>query len=107
MPPPIKIKIKREEENKNPYKLKIKRNENVRWLILIMIICALTGLLTPIGNTPYTYLYKTMQGNTTQNISEHLPMTLTDNTEIICTLIVFLAILIFTKTKSAKFVKSG
>ncbi|CDB31718.1 putative uncharacterized protein [Clostridium sp. CAG:575] len=64
-----------------------------------MIICALTGLLTPIGNTPYTYLYKTMQGNTTQNISEHLPMTLTDNTEIICTLIVFLAILIFTKTK--------
>ena len=94
-----KIKIKREEENKNPYKLKIKRNENVRWLILIMIICALTGLLTPIGNTPYTYLYKTMQGNTTQNISEHLPMTLTDNTEIICTLIVFLAILIFTKTK--------
>ena len=64
-----------------------------------MIICALTGLLTPIGNTPYTYLYKTMQGNTTQNISEHLPMTLADNTEIICTLIVFLAILIFTKTK--------
>ena len=92
-------KIKREEENKNPYKLKIKRNENVRWLILIMIICVLTGLLTPIGNTPYTYLYKTMQGNTTQNISEHLPMTLADNTEIICTLIVFLAILIFTKTK--------
>jgi len=35
-----------------------------------MIICALGGLLTPIGDTPYTYLYKTMQGNTTQNISE-------------------------------------
>lgn len=94
-----KIKIKREEENKNPYKLKIIRNESVKWLILIMIICALTGLLTPIGDTPYTYLYKTMQGNTTQNISEHLPMTLADNTDIICTLIIFLAILIFTKTK--------
>ncbi len=94
-----KIKIKREEENKNPYKLKIIRNENVKWLILIMIICAFTGLLTPIGDTPYTYLYKTMQGNTTQNISEHLPMTLADNTNIICTLIIFLAILIFTKTK--------
>ena len=36
-----------------------------------MIICVLTGLLTPLGDTPYTYLYKTMQGNTTQNINEH------------------------------------
>ena len=64
-----------------------------------MIICALAGLLTPIGDTPYTYLYKTMQGNTTNNISEHLPLTLIENTEAICMLIIFLAILIFTKTK--------
>ena len=64
-----------------------------------MIICLLTGLLTPLGTTPYTYLVKTMQGNTTQNINEHLPMTLANNTEMICTLILFLAILIFTKVK--------
>lgn len=94
-----KVKIKREEENKNPYKIKIKRNKNVKWLILIMIICIFTGLLTPLGNTPYTYLYNTMQGNTTQNISEHLPMTLAKNVDVICTLVIFLAILIFTKTK--------
>lgn len=94
-----KIKIKREEENKNPYKLIIKRNKNIKLLIIIMIICALAGLLTPIGDTPYTYLYKTMQGNTTNNISEHLPLTLIENTEAICMLIIFLAILIFTKTK--------
>lgn len=94
-----KIKIKREEENKNPYKIIIKRNGNIKWLIVIMIICLFTGLLTPIGDTPYTYLYKTMQGNTTQNISEHLPMTLANDTDVICMLIIFLAILIFTKTK--------
>lgn len=94
-----KIKIKREEENTNPYKILIKRNSNVKWLILIMIICLFTGLLTPIGDTPYTYLYKTMQGNTTKNISEHLPMTLADDTDVMCMLIIFLAILIFTKTK--------
>lgn len=94
-----KIKIKREEENKNPYKIVIKRNSNVKWLILTMIICLFTGLLTPIGDTPYTYLYKTMQGNTTQNISEHLPMTLANDTDVMCMLIIFLAILIFTKTK--------
>lgn len=94
-----KIKIKRETENKNPYKIIIKRNKNVKFLIIIMIICVLTGLLTPTGDTPFTYLYKTMQGNTTENISEHLPMTLAKNTNAMCILIVLLAILIFTKTK--------
>lgn len=94
-----RIKIKREKENKNPYKIKINKNLNVKLLIIIMIICALTGLLTPLGDTPYTYLYKTMQGNTTENINEHLPMTLINNTEAMCAIIIFLAILIFTKTK--------
>ena len=94
----IKIKAKREDE-KNSYKLIIKRNKNVKFLIIIMIICAFTGLLTPIGDTPYTYLYKTMEGNTTESISEHLPLTLINNNEAMCILIIFLAILIFTKVK--------
>ena len=94
-----KIKIKREADKENLYKLIIKRNKNVKFLIIIMIICALTGLLTPLGDTPYTYLYKTMQGNTTDNISEHLPMTLINNTNAMCILVILLAILIFTKTK--------
>ena len=95
----LKIKIKREKENENPYKIIIKRRDNVKFLIIIMIICAFTGLLTPIGDTPYTYLYKTMQGNTTKNISEHLPMTIINNKEAMCIVIILLAILIFTKTK--------
>ena len=94
----LKIKDKRENKN-NSYKLVIKRRENVKFLIIIMIICAFTGLLTPLGDTPYTYLYKTMKGNTTQNISEHLPLTLINNTNVMCVLVIFLAILIFTKTK--------
>lgn len=94
-----KIKIKRDEGNRNPYKIIFRKKDNVKFLIIIMIICAFTGLLTPIGDTPYTYLYKTMQGNTTENISEHLPMTLINNTNAMCILIIFLAILIFTKAK--------
>ncbi len=94
-----RAKIKRSKELQNPYKLKITNNKNVKWLIIIMIICIFTGLLTPLGTTPYTYLAKTMAGNTTQNINEHLPMTLSSETEIICTLILFLALLIFTKVK--------
>ena len=94
-----KIKAKRDKEKENPYKIKLSKNNNVKFLIIIMIICAFTGLLTPTGDTPYTYLYKTMQGNTTQNISEHLPMTLANSKETMCMLVIFLAILIFTKTK--------
>ena len=94
-----KVKIKREEELKNPYKIKFHKNPNVKWLILVMIVCAFTGLLTPLGDTPYTYLYKTMEGNTTQNINEHLPMTLIDETEALSAIVVILAILTFTKTK--------
>ena len=94
-----KIKIKRTKELQNPYKIKLTKNPNVKWLILIMIICILTGFLTPLGTTPYTYLFKTMQGNTTQNINEHLPMTIIEETEAICSIVIILSILIFTKVK--------
>ena len=94
-----KIKIKRTKALQEPYKVKIVKNNNVKWLILIMIVCIFTGLLTPIKDTPYTYLIKTMEGPTTQNINEHQPMTLADDVDVICTLILFLAILIFTKAK--------
>lgn len=94
-----KIKIKRSKNLQNPYKIKLTKNDNVKWLILIMVICIFTGLLTPLGDTPYTYLIKTLQGNTTQNINEHLPMTLANESEACCCLILFLAPLIFTKVK--------
>lgn len=90
---------KKEKINKNPYKIKISDNQNVKALIIIMIICLFTGLLTPLGTTPYTYLIKTMQGTTTHNINEHLPLTLVNNMEFMCALVLFIAILIFTDTK--------
>ena len=94
-----KIKVKRSKELQNPYKIKLEKRNTVKWLILIMVICLFTGLLTPLGTTPYTYLVKTMEGNTTQNINEHLPMTLASDTEVLCTLIIFLSLLTFTKVK--------
>lgn len=94
-----KSKEKRENAKKTPYKIKIQRNNNTKWLIIIMILCILAGLLTPLKDTPYTYLIKTMQGNTTQNINEHLPMTLINHDELLCLVISYLAILIFTKVK--------
>ena len=87
------------KEVKQGDKLEMQKRPGMKYLIIVMIICALTGFLTPLGTTPYTYLYKTMQGNTTQNINEHLPMTLINEENILCALIIFLAVLIFTKTK--------
>ena len=64
-----------------------------------MIICIFTGLLTPLGDIPYTYLIKTMEGNTMDNISEHLPLTLINDIKTLVVLVLFLAILIFTDIK--------
>lgn len=93
------IKQKQANRRENPYKLKIEKKENVKWLILIMIICAFTGLFTPLGDTPYTYLVKTMQGNTTQSINEHLPMVLIQHIDAIGIIVIILSILVFTDTK--------
>ena len=94
-----KILKNREAKRKEPYKIRYNKNKNAKWLILIMAICVLTGLLTPLGDTPYTYLYKTMKGNTTKSISEHLPLTLINNKEMLVVLTATLALLIFTDTK--------
>lgn len=85
--------------SQEPYKITMKRNNNVKWLILVIILSALMGLCTPLKDTPYTYLYKTMIGNTTKNISEHLPLTLAENIPITSSIVIFLAVMTFTKTK--------
>ena len=92
-------KKKREVIRENPYKIRVKKNHVVLLLITIMAIAALTGFLNPAGDGAYTYLYKIMQGNTTQSINEHLPLSLTDNQEFAIALVIFLLVLIFTDTK--------
>ena len=87
------------ERMDNPYKIKIRYRENTRLLIIILIICLFTGFLTPIGTTPYTYLIKTMQGISTKNINEHLPVVLANNKELLVTLMIFIAIIAFRRIK--------
>ena len=94
-----KIKEKREENLENSYKIVMKKNTNVRWLLFVFGIAIFTGLLTPLGTTPYTYTYYTLEGNTMQNINEHLPLTLINNTPILCTIVIFLMVMTFTKAK--------
>lgn len=95
----VKSVEKRKNRKAKAYKLQIEKNDNVRWLIVIMIICIFTGLLTPLGDAPYTYLIKTMQGNTTSNINEHLPLVIIQSKPQLCLIALLLTILIFTDTK--------
>ena len=84
---------------KNPYRIKVEKNHAVLLLIAIMGVAFFTGFLNPAGDGAFTYLYKTMKGNTTSSINEHLPLTLVENTEFSFTVVIFLLFLIFTDTK--------
>ena len=68
-----KIKLKKEYKFIKYLKNKfiIEKNNNIKYLFLIMIGSLITGLITPIGDTPYTYLIKTMMGNSQSYIQEH------------------------------------
>jgi len=91
-------RIERKKNNEG-YKIIINRNENTKWLIIILIICIFTGFLTPIGDMPYTYLLRISHGNTTQNINEHLPLTIANDKNFSTFFIITLLIFIFTKVK--------
>ena len=83
----------------NPYKIKSEKNYVVLLLIAIIGVAIFTGFINPAGDGAFTYLYKTMKGNTTDSINEHLPLTLIENTEFCFAVILFLLVLIFTDTK--------
>ena len=87
------------KEVKQGKKILIIKQQGVKTLIIILIISILAGFFTPLGATPYTYLFKTMAGNTTQNINEHQPLVLINNTDLICAIIIILGLLIFTNAK--------
>jgi len=90
---------KREILKENPYKVIVKKDKFVIILILIALVAGLTGFINPAGTGAYTYLYKSVQGNTMNSINEHQPMILIHNKEFLMSLVLFLSILVFTDTK--------
>jgi len=68
-----KIKIKKENKFINFLKNKfvLEKNKYIKYIFIVVIISLFTGLITPIGDTPYTYLIKTMMGNSQNYIFEH------------------------------------
>ena len=68
-------------------------------IFIIMVLSLFTGLLTPIGTTPYTYLYKTMIGNSQKYIQEHQMSTLKDSIFTIIIVIETLFLALISKIK--------
>lgn len=102
-----KLQLKKEKakeiyknRREKPYKVIFRKEPATKWLICIMLITILSGFLTPLGTTPYTYLIKTMEGNTVDNISEHQPLVLINNKAMLTVFILFVLLLIFTDTKA-------
>ena len=53
--------------------IEINENKNTKYLIITMFLSIIPGFLTPIKDTPFTYLIYTMMGNSQSFIQEHLP----------------------------------
>ncbi len=96
-----KIKLKKEYKFINFLKKKIiiEKNDNVKYLFLIMILSILTGLITPLGDTPYTYLIKTMMGNSQKYIQEHQMISWKDSPFAIVIAVETIFLAFFSKAK--------
>lgn len=81
-------------------KIILEKNSNIKYLGIVFVISLFLGLLTPIGDIPYTYFIKILQGNTMEYIDEHKPLVLIQNLFVIGYLGIMLVVLIFTKTKA-------
>lgn len=80
----------RMQSRENPYKIIADINKNSFYLIPVMLLCVLAGFICPLGpNVPFTYLVRTILGNTTHYISEHLPLVLIKRPTLIIFSIVF------------------
>ena len=91
--------LERKKRIENPYKIIFTENRIIYLLIIVLILAGFVGFLNPAGTGAYTYLIKTYQGNTTDSINEHLPLTLVESREFAIILIIFIVILCFTKLK--------
>jgi len=102
----IYTRLQKKEENKKSLKIVIKEIYNTQNLVILLIIIAFSGLLTPIHGTPYTYIIKSMIGysnfedvKSMAYIAEMQPIVPIAHESMIFFALIFLAFLIFFPTK--------
>ena len=80
-------------------KLIVENSKTTKYLIIVIILCLLTGFLTPTGLTPFVYYIKTVAGNSMDYIGEHAPFSPSYNKSFYVMLFAILALLLGTDTK--------
>lgn len=68
-------------------------------LLIAFIIVLITGLCTPLGSTPYTYMFKTMNGFSTKFISELQKPNILFASYTIIPLIIYIYLFVYLKGK--------
>lgn len=95
----VQERLDKEKTKDRQGKIIIQRNVNTKWLILIFAICIFTGLLSPLKDIPYTYMIKSIQGNTMNFISEHRAVAPIQFVSILGMFFVIVALLFSNKIK--------
>lgn len=102
----IYTKLLKKEEEKTTFKILKKDYYNIKNIIILLIFILLSGLLTPIHSTPYTYIIKSMFGysnfgdvKSMSYISEMQPIKPITHESLILFMIVFIVFLVFFPTK--------
>ena len=52
-------------------KFVLEKNSNIKYLFGTMVLSVFTGFLTPLGDTPYTYMINMMRSNAQEYVKEH------------------------------------
>ncbi len=92
-------KIRKNEKDFSIGLITFKTNKNVHKLFIIIACCLLTGFLTPLGTTPYTYIFNQFTGHTLSHIGEYQNITINNCFSFFQLLFVLLILLLFTKEK--------
>ncbi len=74
-------------------------NINIKLLIITFIIISLSGLLTPLGLTPYTYMFKTMSGVSSEYIIELQPTNILTNYAFLAYIVIYIILLVYLRIK--------
>lgn len=91
--------LENKAKEKTETKFYINKNNNLKLMIALFILTIATGLITPISDTPYTYLIKNTMGSSFAYITEQAKLVVADRADFQIVFLLLLAIIGFTKTK--------
>lgn len=94
-----KMKITTILEETGKLELEQREKKTMKLFFITMAIVLVTGFLTPLKLTPFTYMFQVMGGFSSKIINELQPIRITAKTELFVTIVGVLAILSITKTK--------